>query len=93
MNEHKIPDILTELPVIDYNLCTHCNICVEVCPKGVISSAMNYTCDKCVKYCISMEVPCSPEHYVFNYVDCDVCGICVEHCPEKAMNWYKVKKK
>jgi Pyruvate/2-oxoacid:ferredoxin oxidoreductase delta subunit len=82
-----------KVAVIDYSLCTHCNQCLEVCPLQVISASETFTCDKCVKYCITMDVPCSPEHYVFKYADCDGCGICITHCTVKAMYWHNLTHK
>ncbi len=93
MIEEKTKIIPIQLPVIDYSLCTQCKICIEVCPSVVISDPVSFTCGKCVKYCITMEVPCSPDQFVFNYEVCDSCGICIEHCPTKAMYWHKVAQK
>jgi len=78
------------LPVIDYSLCTQCKTCIEVCPMYAISDPVSFTCGKCVKYCITMEVPCSPDQFVFNYEACNSCGICIENCPSEAMFWCKV---
>jgi formate hydrogenlyase subunit 6/NADH:ubiquinone oxidoreductase subunit I len=93
MTKEKSEVIPSEVPVINYTLCTHCNQCVEVCLKNVIQSSETFTCSKCVKYCITMEVPCSPEHYVFNYRDCDACGLCFENCPAEALYWHKINEK
>jgi Pyruvate/2-oxoacid:ferredoxin oxidoreductase delta subunit len=81
-----------QVPVIDYTLCIKCKKCILVCPIDVISDPVNFTCGKCVKYCIAMEVPCSPDQFVFNYEACDSCGKCLEHCPEDAIYWHKVTK-
>ncbi|HPI29940.1 MAG TPA: 4Fe-4S binding protein [Bacteroidales bacterium] len=45
-----------------------------------------------MKYCISMDVPCVPETYFFDYEKCDACGICIEKCPYNAISWHKVDK-
>ena len=81
------------IPVIDYSLCTQCKTCIEVCPTDVISDPVSFTCGKCVKYCITMEVPCLPEQFVFNYEACNSCGICIENCPAKALFWRNASEK
>lgn len=77
------------LPAVDAAKCNSCYSCVEACPRNAILVPMNTTCAKCVKYCLTMEVPCSPEHVVFSYDLCDGCGICVEACPRDAIYWFK----
>jgi len=89
MAEEIIQIIQNGVPVINYNLCTHCKTCIEICPQGAISNPISFSCSKCVKYCITMEVPCPPDHYVFNYKECNNCGDCIEHCPADALHWSK----
>jgi hypothetical protein len=50
----------SRLPTIDPTLCTNYRACVEHCPKHAIEEPLNFCCAKCVKYCLSMEVPCRP---------------------------------
>jgi len=45
-----------------------------------------------MKYCISMDVPCVPDTYFFDYEKCDGCGICIEKCPNNSISWYMVDK-
>lgn len=82
---NKIP-----LPVIDTAKCTKCNLCFNICPKKAIVKASNNACAKCIKYCISMKVPCNPHYYVFCYEKCDACGLCIIACQNKAIYWHKV---
>ncbi|HNW69436.1 MAG TPA: 4Fe-4S binding protein [Bacteroidales bacterium] len=84
--------ILDKVPVIDVASCKKCKKCVEICTKNAISETNNYSCSKCMKYCISMDVPCVPDTYFFDYEKCDGCGICIEKCPSNAISWYKVDK-
>ncbi|HPB25216.1 MAG TPA: 4Fe-4S binding protein [Bacteroidales bacterium] len=80
------------IPVINTALCKKCKKCVDICTKNAISEINNYSCSKCMKYCISMDVPCVPETYFFDYEKCDACGICIEKCPYNAISWHKVDK-
>jgi Pyruvate/2-oxoacid:ferredoxin oxidoreductase delta subunit len=79
------------LPVIEVSKCTNCDMCYIVCPKNAIRKVTSNACAKCIKYCISMEVPCNPESYVYDYKNCDSCGLCLMECPSKAIYWHKVK--
>jgi hypothetical protein len=58
-----------------------------VCPKNAILESSNNCCAKCIKYCMTMEVPCSPEYIVFDYDTCDSCGHCITSCQHKALYW------
>ncbi len=78
---------LKNIPVIDSSKCIRCDKCMIACPTGAIKNATNNTCAKCIKYCISMKVPCNPAHYVFSYKKCDACGLCVIACDVNAMYW------
>lgn len=70
-----------KLPVIDFFKCKKCMKCIETCPGRGVIEPMNTSCSKCIKYCISIQVPCSPENLIFVYDFCDACGLCVETCP------------
>lgn len=78
------------LPIIDISKCTKCDKCLNICPHDVIIKASNTACAKCIKYCISIKVPCNPNNYVFCYDKCDSCGLCVSACKSEAIYWYKV---
>lgn len=86
----KIPD---KIPVVDESKCTFCGKCIAICPTVVISAKPNYSCSRCMKYCLTMNVPCNPDHYFFAYENCDGCGKCVEVCPTGAMHWHIVAEK
>ena len=76
-----------KIPVIDYTKCIHCDECTSFCKKNVVLKASKSACSKCVKYCISMDVPCNPDAYIFLYEQCDSCGDCVRLCSVKAIYW------
>jgi len=77
-----------KLPVIDFEICVLCKKCIESCPLKAIIEPMNTSCAKCIKYCLSMAVPCKPDNLIFNYELCDECGQCVTECPENAIYWF-----
>ncbi|HPV41099.1 MAG TPA: 4Fe-4S binding protein [Spirochaetota bacterium] len=78
------------LPAVDAKKCKKCNLCINACPVNAILESTNNCCAKCIKYCISMEVPCSPEYIVFDYERCDACGKCLAACPHEAISWVTV---
>lgn len=79
-----------KVPVIDILKCINCDKCITACPKNIIYKKMEYSCSKCLKYCLSIQVPCNPKHYIFCYEQCDGCGLCVSVCPVDAINWFKI---
>lgn len=79
-------------PIIEKQLCTNCDKCIAACPTNAIYKENDASCAKCIKYCISMKVPCNPDHYVFCYEHCNACGLCIPACPVDAIEWYKVSK-
>jgi formate hydrogenlyase subunit 6/NADH:ubiquinone oxidoreductase subunit I len=79
---------IAKYPVIDFSKCTRCEKCIAICPTHAIIKTPNPNCAKCIKYCISMKVSCSPDNYVFYYDDCNFCGYCVAICPTRAINWF-----
>jgi ferredoxin len=85
----KLPD---KLPVVDETKCTSCGKCIAICPTHVICAKPNYSCSRCMKYCMTMNVPCNPDHYIFCYENCDACGKCIEICPTGAMHWHIVSE-
>jgi Pyruvate/2-oxoacid:ferredoxin oxidoreductase delta subunit len=79
-----------QLPVIDILKCTNCDLCLSICPLHAIIKASSFACAKCIKYCISMNVPCNNQGYVFCYEKCDNCGLCITACENGAINWFKL---
>ena len=84
--------IREKLPAVDYKKCRRCNKCIEACPVKAILESSNNCCAKCIKYCMTMEVPCNPEYIVFDYQLCDRCGQCISSCPHDAIYWYVTKQ-
>ncbi len=80
------------VPVIDFTKCKRCKKCIDVCPNNAISMSFNNCCAKCIKYCLTMEVPCHPKEIIFKYEKCDSCGLCVKTCPEDAIYWHETSK-
>lgn len=79
--------ISTDLyPVILQDLCICCDDCIEACPLDAIRKPQDSACAKCIKYCISMEVPCRPDLPVICLENCDACGICAEACEHEAIS-------
>lgn len=80
-----------KLPSVDPKKCRRCSKCIEICPTRAILESFNNCCARCVKYCITMDVPCSPEYLIFDYEKCDSCGLCVTSCPHGAIVMVKPK--
>jgi Pyruvate/2-oxoacid:ferredoxin oxidoreductase delta subunit len=78
---------ITRRPAIDADRCVDCGSCVGVCPNDAIQEPMNFCCAKCVKYCLTMDVPCRPGSVVVCLERCDGCGTCVSACPHEAIAW------
>lgn len=79
-------------PSLNLLKCTGCDACLDACEKKLIQKQENYDCQKCIKYCRSINIPCKPVHYVFDYENCDACGLCMQACSENAIYWVKIKK-
>jgi len=77
-------------PVLDIEKCRKCRKCIEICPANAIFMSFNNCCAKCIKYCLSMDVPCHPGEIRFSYKFCNACGICIGSCPEKAIYWFEI---
>ena len=90
MKKHKVK-IPERLPAVDTVRCKKCTICIEACPARAIQSPVNSSCSKCIKYCLTMDVPCNPDYLVFDYERCDGCGICLVSCPHQAIRWVTPK--
>ena len=78
--------------VIDPARCTRCGACILACPKDAITEPNGSSCAKCVKYCTSMEVPCSPAQPSISRGRCDLCGQCIVACREGAIVWTTSKE-
>lgn len=87
----KLSNIIKkQLPAIDIHKCVKCGKCVDACPHGAIMKEPGYACARCIKYCISLSVPCNAEQYVFCYELCEACGLCVSVCEAGAINWCEI---
>ncbi len=78
MNSHPIP-------LVDLHKCTRCGTCIEVCQVNAISIIRSQFCSRCIKYCLTMEVPCHSDQLVFDYGLCTGCGDCQLKCLEGAI--------
>jgi NAD-dependent dihydropyrimidine dehydrogenase PreA subunit len=70
---------------IDPEKCTACMACIEVCHAGAIDEPLKYGCSRCVKYCLEIEVPCTPAALCIREDLCDGCGRCVVACKAGAI--------
>ena len=82
---------MVKVPIVDQMKCTKCNVCVDICPQNAISVISNSCCAKCIKYCISLPVPCHPEYLTFDYKICNSCGACVDRCSADALFWSDIE--
>jgi len=80
-------DAPARLPTVDSSRCDGCNQCIKACPRAAIYKPGEVTCSKCIKYCLSMEVPCSHARIAFSYEACDACGRCLSACVPRALSW------
>jgi Pyruvate/2-oxoacid:ferredoxin oxidoreductase delta subunit len=72
--------------VLDTAKCSSCGVCVSTCPHHAIEEPMNFCCAKCVKYCLTYEVPCEPARIAICAERCDGCGLCIPSCPDEAIH-------
>ncbi|HEY3452038.1 MAG TPA: 4Fe-4S binding protein [Myxococcales bacterium] len=75
------------LPIVDLARCSGCGECAARCPTGAVRAPQGGACARCVKYCLSFEVPCRREARPFRYELCDSCGKCVKACASGAIVW------
>ena len=78
--------------VIAASRCTRCGACISACPRGAITDPSGNSCAKCVKYCSSMEVPCTPGSPCISRALCDGCGDCIVACKQGAILWTTSKE-
>jgi len=78
---------MKKVPDTNMLKCKKCNICFNSCHVDAISIISNVCCAKCIKYCISFDVPCHPEYITIDYNICDSCGECIAKCPNGAIYW------
>jgi ferredoxin len=71
--------------IIDQHLCVKCGKCAEVCPDGAVLRKKNDFCSRCIRYCMTLEVPCNPLSFFIDNEKCTNCGLCVDACPERAI--------
>lgn len=87
MSPSPKPEHPTSVACIDASRCTRCLKCLAVCSAGAISDCKNDSCSKCVKYCLSMPVPCKPGSLVVSAEHCTGCGECIAVCEYGAIGW------
>ncbi len=80
-------EISVHRPAIDTTMCTNCKSCIVCCPTKAIQEPLNYSCAKCIKYCMTLDVPCRPAGVIIRYELCDGCGLCILSCPNDAIHW------
>ncbi len=80
-------------------VCTHCDVCMDVCPVGAIkNSFIDYgkcvSCYTCVRKCINNAIVIENHRPKIIKGDskrklyyCNQCGLCVEACPTDALKW------
>ncbi len=81
-----------KFPVLILSRCIQCYECIVICPADAITIPTDAACSKCIKYCITLDVPCHPEKLVFDYDRCDECGRCISTCPCQALKWHQELK-
>jgi Pyruvate/2-oxoacid:ferredoxin oxidoreductase delta subunit len=72
-------------PAVDCTKCTRCKKCIETCQESAVQLIRSQYCSRCIKYCISMDVPCNPFQIEFDYAKCTGCGLCFDVCPGQAI--------
>jgi Pyruvate/2-oxoacid:ferredoxin oxidoreductase delta subunit len=75
-----------KIPVIDIAKCVKCSKCIIICPAQAIVNERSMSCARCIKYCITMEVPCNTDNYIFDYQKCNSCGLCISECDQNAIS-------
>lgn len=85
------------LPVIDYDKCRHCMVCVEKCPTHAFSGDIVRRgkavlegdcigCGICKTNCPFEAIEGEKrERHIIDSDKCKGCGICAEKCPKKAI--------
>ncbi len=85
------------LPVIDFEKCTNCGVCVHICPtKSYIDKIRNRSkffidtkctgCTKCISVCPVKAISGNEgEKHTIDPNKCIGCGLCVPACPEGAI--------
>jgi len=71
--------------IINKHNCTKCGKCYEICKDGAVERVKNQFCSKCIRYCISLDVPCNTFYYLIVQEKCTSCGKCIESCPVGAI--------
>jgi 2-oxoglutarate ferredoxin oxidoreductase subunit delta len=68
---------------IDQELCKGCTLCIEFCPKGIITLSKNLNAKGYHPACFAGENPKKGKR------QCTGCSICAIVCPEVAIEVYR----
>lgn len=74
-----------QFPVIDCTKCSRCEKCIGICPEQAIKLVRSISCSRCIRYCLSMDVPCNQYHVEIDVSKCTLCGLCLGICDDNAI--------
>lgn len=76
---------ISAIPKVYHEKCTSCSDCINACEKHAISFTTNFYCSRCIRYCMTLDVPCKKEHIIIDPELCNSCGECVTFCKNNAL--------
>ena len=80
-----VKETITTIPQIISENCISCGNCISVCSNKAIELTPNFYCARCIRYCMTMDVPCKNDHITIIPELCNSCGDCVEACKNNAL--------
>lgn len=78
-------DVKKNVPIVINERCISCGDCVKFCPQNAIVLKSNFYCARCIRYCMTMDVPCKTTHITIIPEICDGCGKCLVVCKNGAI--------